>query len=427
MSSTISSNDSSSISSINTSSTIKTENLLSCSYPFLFISNLIEFKVKQKKYSSDKIFEILEDYLEIDLKYLLDKINKNEFYKEKYDIILTTVFSCISVLSIQNINKNIIQNMINHLADEFEYIVNTYYAFNINKSFFDKHFNIYKLNDIKSASSSISNNNCDKQIIIESYLEESIKNINLDNNVNINNIMETIIQSSNSSDIKLSENNVSINSVEKIDNNYDSNDIIINKQQKNVMEKMEEKEKQNNSLEDIINNYDNNDLKSIFTEDINTEKNNGKSSSEDEILKSNNGNTESSKEKKKRGSYKKDGNQEKLINKIIKKLFNQKINNNLLLDIKNQNRNTIDLYVKICKEYENNEKHKYKDIILNYDKNISRYEIVNKIYKYIIKNKELYDSNIVFFYHTFDGLRSENVNNFNIALENKFTEWINNK
>lgn len=386
----------SSTSSINTNSTLNTENLLNCKYPFLFMKDIVEFKVQQEKYTSDEIFTLIEKYFEIDLKYTLNKINENPFYKEKYNILLTTIFSCISSLLIEDVDKKLIQKIINNISDAFESVVDTYCGFNINKSFYHNYFNIYtNSSNISKSSSSILS--CEKQSIIESYLEESIKNINEQVDISI---CENY-NKSNEKVEKLNENKINEENVNSI--NLNNNESFLVKEKTPSIENIVNKLQDN--IKDEYNENNN------FTEEKNNSKINGKV-----IFQS-----------KKRGPYKKDGKQEKLINKIVNKLFNQKINNRLLFDIKKQNRNTMDLYVKIYKEYENDEKVKYKDIILNYDKNITRYEIVNKIYNYIIKNNVLYDSNIIFFYHTFDGLRSENVNDFIIVLENKFTEWIKNK
>jgi hypothetical protein len=188
------------------------------------------------------------------------------------------------------------------------------------------------------------------------------------------------------------------------------------------------KKNKNISLEDIINKLNTNNSKSNFTEDINIENINKKSSSTENpdkicVLSFNNDNIKISKEKKKRGPYIK-GNQEILINKIVNKIFNQKINKNLLTDIKEINRNTMNFYIKVYNEYENKSltEDEYNEITSLYDKNSTRFYIVKVIYEYIIKNKDLYNSNIVFFHHTFDGIRIENIDKLINKIENKFIE-----
>lgn len=397
-----SSDDSSSVYTINTTSSIKTENLINCKYPFLFISNIVEFKVQQKKYSCNKIFELIEEYFKIDLKYTLDKINKNSCYKEKYDILLTAIFSCVSALLIEDIDENLIQKIVNHISDEFESVVDTYYGFKNNNKFYNNYFNICKNKNTRTSKSSVFMD--EKTNILDSYLEENTKNIAIE---------------SEKSDFQ-----------EK--NKEQENDIIIDeldtsKYVKNVFTEDKEKKRndyipnKNSNLEDIvnklndkINNENINNLNVNFTENINTNKNDNKIKSD---IKNN-------KEKKKRGTYKKDEKQEKLVNKIIDKLFSQKINKNIFPDIKEENRNKINLFVKIYNKYENNflTKDEYNEIVLNYDKSSTRFFIVKSIYEHIVKNKDLYNSDIIFFYHSFDGLRIENIENFIKKLEKRFYE-----
>jgi hypothetical protein len=216
------------------------------------------------------------------------------------------------------------------------------------------------------------------------------------------------------------------------------NNIIVDKQTKIIIENDDKKrcsnnkdilkKDKNNSLEDIINKLNTNYSNSIFTEDINIKNINNMCSLAEDTYKNgissfDSDNIKSSKGKKKRGPYIK-GNQEILINKIVNKLFNQKINKNILTDIKDINRNTMIFYIKLYNEYENKflTKDEYNDIISFYDKNSSRFYIVKVIYEYIIKNKELYNSDIVFFHHTFDGIRIENIDKLINKIENKFIE-----
>lgn len=196
----------------------------------------------------------------------------------------------------------------------------------------------------------------------------------------------------------------------------------------NYLEKQNDDKKSYSNNEYIINKLNTNNSKSNFTEDINIENINKKSSSTQNtdnfcVLSLNNDNIKINKEKKKRGPYIK-GNQGILINKIVNKLFNQKINKNFLTDIKEINRNTMNFYIKIYNEYENKSltEDEYNEITSLYDKNSTRFYIVKVIYEYIIKNKDLYNSNIVFFHHTFDGIRIENIDKLINKIENKFIE-----
>lgn len=75
-----------------TQDSMNTEKLLNCSYPFNFLMNILEHKVQEKKYSIEKIFLFIEEYLDINLKNTLNTIKDNDCYKERYDIVLTSIF-----------------------------------------------------------------------------------------------------------------------------------------------------------------------------------------------------------------------------------------------------------------------------------------------------------------------------------------------
>jgi hypothetical protein len=64
-------------STLQTRSSIVTEKLLNCKYPYSFLSNIIEYKPLQKKHEPEEIFAYIEDYLEIDLKNTFSIIKRN--------------------------------------------------------------------------------------------------------------------------------------------------------------------------------------------------------------------------------------------------------------------------------------------------------------------------------------------------------------
>lgn len=249
------------------------------------------------------------------------------------------------------------------------------------------------------------------------YEENNIEDIITDYNLSVHDkkyiydvYNDYIIYNSNHNNWKIMDFNKINNYLEKENK---ENDDYLKKRHCNDVDIL--KQDKNNSLEDIINKLNTNDSKSNFTEVININNNNSLAGDTDNI--------KSSKENKKRGPYIKD-NQEILINKIVNKLFNQKINKNILTDIKEINRNTMNFYIKLYNEHENKSltKDEYNNIISLYDKNRSRFYIVKVLYEYIIKNKDLYNSNIVFFHHSFDGIRIENIDKLINKIENKFIE-----
>lgn len=171
-------------STLQTKSSIATEKLLNCEYPYSFLSNIIEYKPLQKKHEPEKIFAYIEDYLEIDLKNTFNTIKRNTSYQSEYRVLLTVILSCVSSLLIKGIeDKTLIQSIVDELADSFESIVDIYCAFDTNKIFFNKYlvFNNSKKDDDKNKKNI--NKECviserfavdGKKDIIEKYLEEHI-------------------------------------------------------------------------------------------------------------------------------------------------------------------------------------------------------------------------------------------------------------
>jgi hypothetical protein len=210
---------SSTISTFQTRSSIITEKLLNCEYPYNFLSNIIEYKPLQKKHEPEELFSYIEDYLEIDLKNTFNIIKRNTSYQAEYKILLTVILSCVSSLLIKGIeDKTLIQSIVDELADSFESIVNIYCAFDANKKFFNKYlvFNNSKKDNEKNKNNinkeiiNLEKSNVDgKNEIMEKYLEEHILEVP-STTINTNNdILHELVEEPKKENIV---NNLEINS-----------------------------------------------------------------------------------------------------------------------------------------------------------------------------------------------------------------------
>lgn len=116
-------------------------------------------------------------------------------------------------------------------------------------------------------------------------------------------------------------------------------------------------------------------------------------------------------------------NTEDKINNVIDKIIN---NNNLIKDeedrlkLKNENRCKIDTLSFFYEKYGDNKNNNIKPLSISYDKNSSRFKKMMKIYSLIKNNIKLYNSNLLFQYHTFDniGIKDDLVSLIN-KMENK--------
>lgn len=170
--------ETSSIYTLGTKESLNTENLLNSTYPYSFLNNLLEFKVQQKRYTQHDIFNFVEEYLNIDLKNIFNCIEKESCYKEHYNLLLTSIFSCVASLLINDYQDRIlIQKVIDTMAESFSEIVDMYCSFNINKKFYDKYFNVN--NNSKKLKKEIEEK-IEKNVILDNFLEENINNINND-------------------------------------------------------------------------------------------------------------------------------------------------------------------------------------------------------------------------------------------------------
>lgn len=237
--------NSSSTCTLGTRETLNTENLLNCTYPYSFLNNLLEEKVKQKRYTQHDIFKFVEEYLNIDLKNTFNCIKKEDCYTENYNLLLTSIFSCVAGLLINDCqDKVLIQKVIDTMAESFMEIVDMYCSFNINKKFYDKYFNIN--NNSKSIKKEMEEKNkIDKNDILDNFLEESVDNINNNTFYEINekdNLKnKDIINNSKinkSEDYNIYENKEDVKNKEKTNNIYnDSSSISSVFSDKNVNEK----------------------------------------------------------------------------------------------------------------------------------------------------------------------------------------------
>lgn len=114
-------------------------------------------------------------------------------------------------------------------------------------------------------------------------------------------------------------------------------------------------------------------------------------------------------------------NTEHKINNVIDKIKN---NNNLIKDeedrlkLINENRCKIDTLAFLYEKYGEDKNDNFKLLSISYDKNHSRFKKMTKIYYMIKNNKNLYNSNLIFQYHTFDTI---NIKDDLISLINKMT------
>lgn len=110
-------------------------------------------------------------------------------------------------------------------------------------------------------------------------------------------------------------------------------------------------------------------------------------------------------------SFKKEKTEKNIENKINIIIDKIKKNNNLIKDeedylkLKNENRYKIDTLSFFYEKYgECNKNNNIKLLSISYDKNPSRFRKMVKIYSLIKNNKKLYNSNLLFQYHTFDDI-----------------------
>lgn len=100
-------------------------------------------------------------------------------------------------------------------------------------------------------------------------------------------------------------------------------------------------------------------------------------------------------------------NTEEKINIVIDKIIR---NNKLIKDEEDrlklikENRCKIDTLSFFNEKYGNNNNNNIKLLSISYDKNPSRFKKMIKIYSLIKNNKKLYNSNLLFQYHTFDDI-----------------------
>lgn len=217
--------ETSSIYTIGTKESLNTENLLNSTYPYYFLNNLLEFKVQQKRYTQHDIFNFVEEYLNIDLKNIFNCIEEESCYKENYNLLLTSIFSCVASLLINDCQDRIlIQKVIDTMAESFSEIVDMYCSFNINKKFYDKYFNVN--NNSKNVKKEIEGKIEKNDILHEIDKKDNFENKNI-NSPKIINQNDDILEKNN---CKKDEEDI-IKKQERINNiyDYDSSPAFSNK------------------------------------------------------------------------------------------------------------------------------------------------------------------------------------------------------